>query len=55
VRFVLDSRDLSEVDDSGARAVSAGSYTIFLGGGQPGEAPGVQTHFVIQGSKPLPR
>ena len=30
----------SEVDQAGVRAVEAGSYTIFLGGGQPGQSSG---------------
>ncbi len=53
--FNLDSRRLSDVDESGTRAVRAGSYTVFVGGGQPGEAQGVQAQFNVEGNEPLPR
>ncbi len=36
VTFTLKDRDLSFVDAAGVRAVSAGTYRIFIGGGQPG-------------------
>ncbi len=43
------ARHLSEVDQAGVRAVEAGSYTIFLGGGQPGQSAGVEGKFAISG------
>jgi len=47
--FTLDPAHLSEVDQAGVRAVEAGSYTIFLGGGQPGQSAGVEGKFAISG------
>ena len=55
VSFNLDSRQLSDVDQSGNRAVRPGKYTVFVGGGQPGEADGVQANFKIDGIQALPR
>ena len=55
VSFELDPRRLSDVDPSGNRAVQPGSYTVFVGGGQPGQAQGVQAKFHIEGTQPLPR
>jgi beta-glucosidase len=49
VAFTLDPARLSEVDQDGVRAVEAGSYTIFLGGGQPGQAAGAEGQFAISG------
>jgi beta-glucosidase len=47
--FTLDPAHLSEVDHDGVRAVQAGSYTIYLGGGQPGRSAGVEGQFAISG------
>ena len=47
--FTLDPAHLSEVDHDGVRAVQAGSYTIYLGGGQPGQSAGVEGQFAISG------
>jgi beta-glucosidase len=55
VRFDLSPRQLSVVDDQGKRAVTAGSYTVYLGGGQPDEAQDVTAHFSIEGHQELPR
>jgi len=55
VRFVLSPRDLSQVGRSGARAVVPGRYTLFVGGGQPGQAPGQTVSFTIEGQQELPR
>lgn len=55
VRFTLTPRDLSQVDRSGARAVVPGRYTLFVGGGQPGQAPGREVSFTIEGTQELPR
>ncbi|HXP00647.1 MAG TPA: glycoside hydrolase family 3 C-terminal domain-containing protein [Luteibacter sp.] len=55
VSFTLDPRRLSSVDATGKRAVEAGEYSLFLGGGQPGDAPGEPLRFSIQGQQGLPR
>ena len=57
VHFKLDSRELSEVDEGGHRAVRAGDYQIYLGGSSPSpqaSADGVVAKFTIRGSKDLP-
>ena len=55
VRFTLTPRDLSQVDRAGTRAVVPGRYTLFVGGGQPGQAPGHEVSFTIEGQQELPR
>ncbi len=56
LRFTLDPRRLSDVDGEGVRAVEAGRYRIFVGGGQPGTgAPGHAVDFSIHGRAPLPK
>ena len=59
VRFTLSPRQLSVVDASGNRAMRAGEYTLYLGGGQPeGSAapdPGVVGKFTIMGQQDLPK
>ena len=56
VGFRLDDRDLSHVDASGARLVSAGRYGVSVGGGQPGTgAPSVAAELEIRGERTLPR
>jgi beta-glucosidase len=58
ITFHLDPRTLSQVDDKGTRAVTPGSYRIFVGGSQPNgdAAAGVkQETFTITGSQQLPR
>ena len=53
VVFELDPRTLSQVDDKGVRAVRAGTYTIHVGGSQPGAGtPEVQVN--ITGTQELP-
>jgi beta-glucosidase len=55
VHFNLDARRLSEVDDSGHRAVRSGEYEIFVGGSSPGpEAIGVSAKLTVTGSADLP-
>jgi len=57
VHFRLDPRELSEVDESGNRAVRAGEYRVFVGGTSPGAeigSYGVAAKFAITGSKDLP-
>jgi len=54
VNFELDARKLSDVDRAGQRAVEAGDYRLFVGGGQPGTgAPGGEAAFSIQGRMPM--
>jgi beta-glucosidase len=55
VRFELSSRELSSVDATGQRAVDAGHYRLFVGGGQPGDSVGVEQTFTITGQQALPR
>ena len=55
VEFELSPRVLSTVDAAGSRAVVAGRYRVFIGGGQPGDAPGVGASFTITGRDALPR
>jgi beta-glucosidase len=56
VRFTLNARDLSMVNEEGTRLVAAGSYKLFVGGGQPGTgAPGAELPLTIQGEQELPR
>jgi beta-glucosidase len=51
----LDARQLSHVAPDGSRWVGEGSYTLHLGGGQPGTAaPSVALHFHIHGRQRLP-
>jgi beta-glucosidase len=49
VLFTLNPQQLSEVDRDGTRAMQAGSYTIFLGGGQPSQGDGVEGQFAVTG------
>ena len=53
VDFTLSPRQLSSVDAAGKRAVRAGRYRVFIGGGQPGDTKGVAATFTIQGSEVL--
>ncbi len=54
VRFTLDPRDLSIVDESGTRVIAPGSYRLTVGGGQPGTAAGeTETTFTIEGELKL--
>jgi beta-glucosidase len=56
VRLTLNARDLSMVNEEGARLVAAGDYKLFVGGGQPGTgAPGIELPLKIQGEQKLPR
>ena len=55
VDFILSARDMSSVDAAGRRTVEPGSYRIFIGGGQPGDAAGVAATFTIKGSEVLAR
>ena len=57
--FQLDPRTLSQVDDKGVRAVTAGDYSISVGGSQPtaeqSKTANVAATFAIQGTQELPR
>ena len=55
VRMNLNKRDLSMVDEKGNRIVAPGSYTLSVGGGQPGTAaPVAEATFTINGKLDLP-
>ena len=47
VLFTLQPAQLSEVDHDGKTAMQPGDYAVFLGGGQPGQAAGVEGQFAI--------
>jgi beta-glucosidase len=47
--FTIDPRLMSSVDRSGARRVVPGEYKLWIGGGQPGDGPGVWTQFTVTG------
>jgi beta-glucosidase len=56
VRFTLEARDLSHVNEAGSRLVGAGKYGLTIGGGQPGTKAAVSTaEFEVRGEKRLPR
>lgn len=56
VALTVDPRSLGQVDEKGNRWILPGSYTVFLGGSQPGDMPGVLTgQFTVAGKKELPR
>jgi len=55
VRLNLNPRDLSMVDEAGNRIVAPGSYTLSVGGGQPGtSAPVAEVVFTINGKLQFP-
>jgi len=49
VRFRIDPRTMSSVDRAGTRRVAPGEYRLWIGGGQPGTAPGGWTRFTVTG------
>jgi beta-glucosidase len=56
ITLTLDPRTLSQVDDKGVRAVTAGSYRIGLGSAQPSETTNTQTTtFTVEGTQQMPR
>jgi beta-glucosidase len=55
IHFELSPRQLGTVDTSGRRAVEAGHYRLFIGGGQPGNVVGVSSAFAIDGHVALSR
>jgi beta-glucosidase len=55
VRLALNPRDLSYVSDTGDIVIAQGSYTLSIGGGQPGTAaPVVESAFTITGQSKVP-
>ena len=55
VSITLQPRDLSYVSQGAKVLISPGSYTVSIGGGQPGTSASVgQTALVIEGEKQLP-
>jgi beta-glucosidase len=53
--FTLQPRDLSEVNESGDRVVSGGSYSVSVGGGQPAHGiAGTKSSFKVLGTQKLP-
>jgi beta-glucosidase len=60
VRFDLENRQLSIVDEAGTRRVVPGAVQVWLGGGQPvsrsglAKTAGVETQFTITGQTTLP-
>ncbi len=55
VHFDLKPRDLSMVSEAGDPMISAGEYTVSIGGGQPGtDAPNATAKLKINGSLILP-
>ncbi|MGB8494586.1 MAG: glycoside hydrolase family 3 C-terminal domain-containing protein [Candidatus Acidiferrum sp.] len=55
VRLTLNPRDLSYVNESGDRIIAPGTYSVSIGGGQPGTAaPVVESAFSITGQTQLP-
>ncbi len=49
-RFTIDPRSMSSVDRAGVRRVLPGEYRLWLGGGQPDDAPGTWTRFTVTGA-----
>jgi beta-glucosidase len=55
LHFDLTPRDLSWVNPEGSRVLAAGSFHVFVGGGQPGKgAAGEGETFVVHGALTLP-
>jgi beta-glucosidase len=55
VHFKLDPRALSCVNEAGDHVVAAGTYRIYVGGGQPGTgAPGAEAQLSVEGELKLP-
>jgi beta-glucosidase len=55
VRFSLNPRDMSMVTEAGEPIVAKGTYTVSVGGGQPGAVTGnVTGNFRVEGTVTLP-
>ena len=50
VTLEINARLMSSVDRQGIRSVLPGEYRLWLGGGQPGDGPGVWTRFTVTGA-----
>ena len=50
VQFNLAPRQLARVETNGKRTAVAGNYTIWVGGGQPGKAGGMQANLKMEGT-----
>jgi beta-glucosidase len=50
VTLDIDARLMSSVDRQGIRSVLPGEYRLWLGGGQPGDGPGVWSRFTVTGA-----
>ena len=55
IEFKLSPLQLSEVDAQGKRAMTAGSYSVFVGGRQPDAEADKSLKFSITGSQELPK
>jgi beta-glucosidase len=55
VTLPLDARALSQVDAKGAHKVLPGAYRLYVGGGQPGAAPGAETTLRVTGTADVAR
>ncbi|KTT69756.1 glycoside hydrolase family 3 C-terminal domain-containing protein [Sphingomonas endophytica] len=49
-RFTIDPRMMSVVERDGRRHIVPGAYRLWIGGGQPGAAPGAWTEFAVTGA-----
>ncbi|WP_394646497.1 glycoside hydrolase family 3 C-terminal domain-containing protein [uncultured Sphingomonas sp.] len=49
-RFTIDPRMMSVVERDGRRHIVPGAYRLWIGGGQPGSAPGAWTDFTVIGA-----
>ena len=49
LKFSIVPRQYAVVSDGGEFAVEPGTFTLFVGGGQPGEAPGLSAPFELIG------
>ena len=57
ISFTLAERQLSIVDEAGARRILPGDVDVWVGGGQPGSrrpSAGAQIRFTITGERTLP-
>jgi beta-glucosidase len=56
VELEMTPRTLGQVDEQGQRVIVPGTYTVAVGGTQPGETPGgVMGTFSVTGSANVPR
>ena len=55
VSFLLDPRQVSQVDGNGNRVMTAGQYSLSLGGSQPADGKTQMAEFTIEGKQEIPR